>query len=167
MNPAPWTPLIKKIEPFDTEKDKQNTNEERGRYPESDDSYILAERFVDQSQTVSIVESVFITLAAMLCAAIVAMLFYWSYNKDMSLFITILCVLMTLYTIPVIILFGVKSGDFDNIQFRYYMGSSVFVCTTTLILAIYFGFISRKRSSDGAGGVLPYQNLSPASPPQY
>ena len=154
IQPAKWTPLVKPFEAFATE-----AKPALAIHPKKSEDEEQREPFVDSDQSVSIVMNVFIVLAAMIAAALLALLFYWSYQKDITLFVTILCGIGFIYSACNVIMFGVKSASFDEFTFKFFMGFSVFICAMNIILGIYFGIQSRGRSNDGAGGV-PYQNMS-------
>jgi hypothetical protein len=160
MNPGQWVPLTKPIIPILND----------GKYTDTDKDEEIKEAFVDQAATVNIVASIFSTLAAALCAAIIAMVFYWSYETEPTLFIAIFAGIMVMYTLTLVLLFAIKSGSFDALTFRYYLGSSVFVCVVNIIVAVYFGLKARNRMNSGYGGVRPnssssYQDLG--TPAQY
>ena len=140
-----WTPLVTKwhLEPFTDTK----TNDDDKQHPK-------IESFITTNQAASIVTSVFTLMAGMLIASILAITFYWSYYKDVSLFICIISGITFLYAAANVIYVGVEQSKFNTLTFQMFMGSGIFMCITYLILAIYFGTKSSSRSSSSLGGII-------------
>lgn len=103
------------------------------------------EPFVDESQTQSIVGNVFIGVGLMILATILTVVFYWSYNKEKLLFITILCVVVFIFSVKMIILVAALRTKMNPIIFRLYMGSTTFMSMMSLILIIYFAVKTSQR----------------------
>ena len=128
---ADWVPLIKKrIEPF-----------------------AIKEKFVDEQQSVTIVTTIFTVMAAMLGAALVAMLFYWSYQREVSLFIAIICMISFLYAVENVIFIAIKRTQVSDITFRFYLGSGIFIALMNLFMFVYFAVKANSRIRGGYGGV--------------
>ena len=113
---------------------------------------LVNEGFVTSSQTDSIIATIFVVMAAMLFAALLGVLFYWSYNKEPALFISIISVLSFIYAAINIIYIAVKRERMEALAFKFYMGMGVMMAIINLIIAIYFGIRSRSRLNDGYGG---------------
>jgi hypothetical protein len=112
----------------------------------------ILEGFVDKGETTSIVTTVLIVMASMICSALFAVLFYWSYQKEPTLFISIISGITFIYALMNIIYVSVKSKDFDSISFRIYIGSGMAVALTNIIFIIYFAIKAAARLRAGAGG---------------
>lgn len=108
------------------------------------------EGFVDEKQSQKIVGSVFIGVAIMILAAILAIMFYWSYNKDKTLFISIFSVVMFLFSIMMLILVAVMRSKMNANVFKLYIGTTVFNSFMTIMIAIYFGIKASKRISEAS-----------------
>jgi vacuolar-type H+-ATPase subunit I/STV1 len=132
---AEWTPIAKmmKYETFETQ--------------------------VESSQV--IVGNVFIGVALMIMAACITILFYWAYNKEKHLFITLLCGLMFLYTVKVIILVASMRDKINKNVFRLYIGSTAFMSLLSLFLLIFFAVKTSKRLNASSSPVAPYYNPAP------
>ena len=128
MESSEWIPLVQHIEPFS----QHNTD--------------TTEPFVSGSQTTSIVTTIMTVASCMIVAALTAMLFYWSYQKDVAIFIALLCGIAFAYALMNIIYTSVKSKDYDPMSFRIYLGAGVIVASMNLIMLIYFAVQSARRN---------------------
>lgn len=108
----------------------------------------------DGVSTQKMVGNVFIGISLMILAAILTMIFYWSYQKEKHLFITILCGLVFLYTIKMVILVATLREKLNSVVFRLYMGSTVFMSLMSLLMMIYFGVKTAQRLR-GSSSSLP------------
>jgi CHASE2 domain-containing sensor protein len=107
----------------------------------------VTEKFVDQAQAVNTVKTVFIGLALMVAAALLAVLFIWSYEKGVELFITILSMLMLAYAIKVVILIYMIRGQLSPIVFQLYIASASAMGLIGLFLIFIFSSKYYRRSS--------------------
>ena len=140
-----WTPLVTNwhLEPFaDTDTDAETEEPTK------------IENFITTTQATSIVTSVFIVMAGMLVASILAITFYWSYYRDVSLFICIISGITFLYAVANVIYIGVQQSKYDPLSFQVFMGSGIFMSITYLLLVIYFGSKSNTRANSGLGGII-------------
>lgn len=133
----PWVPIVKKTH--------------------------FEEPFVTEEKSRSIVGSVFVAVGVMIFASIVAILFYWSFQRDVSLFITILCGLVFLYSVMVVALVATMRTKMNEIIFKFYMGSTTFVAFLTLGLTILFG-VKYGRGSSSVSRSSPYSSSYTPSP---
>jgi len=74
----------------------------------------VQEGFVTEEDSKSIVSNVFMSVGLMIGAMIIAAIFYWSYHKNVALFICILSALVFLYTIKVIIVVVLARDQFKS-----------------------------------------------------
>ena len=151
-----WVPLVQTplLTVYDDEKSPQRNAVE------------MVEYFVDQEQTTSIVESIFIVMASMLLAALLGVLFYWSYKKNIFLFISILSIITFMYALINVIYFAVKRNEMEAYAFKIYLGSSIVVSVMNLILIIYF-YIKSSSSSSSSSPSSSTSSQSYAPAPQY
>ncbi|NDB85461.1 MAG: hypothetical protein EB127_22580 [Alphaproteobacteria bacterium] len=112
----------------------------------------IVEGFVDKGQTTSIVTTVLVVCASMICSGLLAVLFYWSYQKEPTLFICIISAITFVYALMNIIYVSVKSKDFDSISFRIYIGTGMSVAIMNIVFIIYFAVKAADRLRAGAGG---------------
>jgi len=116
----------------------------------------VLEGFVDQSQTVSMTETVLVGIALMVGAALLAVLFIWSFQKGgSSLFIVMYSLILLAFVVEVIILVITKRSNLNPASFQIYLGSTVAMGLLSLIFMITFGIRYRNRSS-----------VSSSAPPQ-
>jgi len=175
---ATFVPLVKRFEtflggygPFDTDShtpepvstcnsDSNDKNELR-RYGDISGGLLekfdvkdaeTKETFIDNAQTNSIVATIFIVMAAMLLAALIGVLFYWSYNKEPALFIAIISTMSFIYAIINIIYISVKRENMGALAFNFYLGAGIMMAIIDLIISVYFGMRSHSRMNQGLGG---------------
>lgn len=98
-----------------------------------------------QPNAQTMVGNVFIGIALMILATLLTVLFYWSFQKEKYLFITILCAVVFLYTIKMVILVAILRDKLNSIVFRLYMGSTAFMSLMTLMMMIYFAVKTSQR----------------------
>lgn len=123
--------------------------------------YETFEAEMDSAQV--IVGNVFIGVALMIMAACITILFYWAYNKEKHLFITLLCGLMFLYAVKVIILVASMRNKINKNVFRIYIGSTAFMSLLSLFLLIFFAIKTSKRLNASAPSPAPYYNPAPVA----
>lgn len=132
---AEWTPIAKmmKYETFETAEDSSQV----------------------------IVGNVFIGVSLMILAAFLTILFYWAYNKEKHLFITLLCGLFFLYTIKVVILVASLRDKINKTVFRLYIGSTAFMSLFSLFLLVFFAVKTSKRLGSSTSSPAPYYSPAP------
>ena len=137
-----WIPIVgnQRIEPFVSE-------------------YFMSSK----DQTVSIVTTIFTIIACMIIAAFLGIVFYWSYHREVTLFIAILCSVTLAYSIMNVIYFSVKSDQIEQTPLRIYLGSSIFVAILNIVLIIYFSVVAREKmrgsGSDSGSGYAPPSSM--------
>lgn len=132
---AEWTPIAKmmKYETFETENESSQV----------------------------IVGNVFIGVALMILAAVITILFYWAYNKEKHLFITLLCGLVFLYTVKMVILVASVRNKINKNVFRLYIGSTAFMSLFALFLLVFFAVKTAKRLGSSTSSSTNYYNPAP------
>lgn len=111
----------------------------------------VLEPFVeDEKQSQTIVGNVFIGMGLMVMAAFLALLFYWSYEKNRSLFIALFSGLVFLFSVKMVILVAVVRKKLNNIIFKLYMGSTVFMSFVSMFSLIYFSIRASRSSSSSS-----------------
>jgi len=121
--PLNWTPLLK----------KQSTN---------------IETFVDQAQAINITQTVFVGIGLMVLAALIAILFIWSYQKGgSSLFITIYSAIVLAYVIKVVTLIAIIRDKLTPIEFQLYLGSAAATALMSIGILIKFSLEYRTRAA--------------------
>lgn len=126
------------------------------------------ETFKDTPETTQVVVgNVFIGIALMVLAAIFTFMFYWAYQKDKHLFITILCAVVFLYTIKVIILVASLRDKVNLTVFRLYVGSTAFMSIMALIMMVYFAIKTSSRLNSSSSSSSSSYNIPAAPMDQY
>ena len=114
-----------------------------------------------EAQTRTIVGSIFVATGMMIFSSIFALLFYWSYQKEKTLFIAILNGVIFIFTLKMLILVAVMRSKLNPTVFKIYMGSTVFIAFMTLFMIIYFTIkaIQRIRSSTSSSSSYVSPNI--------
>lgn len=118
----------------------------------------LLEPFVNDKDSVVIVQNVFIMVGAIIVATLITTLLYWAYNREKTLFIAIMSALIFLYSLTNVIGFTIIRGALTNIFFKMYLGLSIIVCILSIVLIILFSIKASKKMRLDAGydaGVQP------------
>lgn len=147
-------PITKKTQDDDIEVDGEDTEHTYAKWTPIVESQriepFVSESFTDSQTTVSIVTNIFIVLASMMIAAFIGVLFYWSYNRESTLFIAILSGVTLCYGIMNLIYFAVESSKVGAVALRIYLGSSMFVVMLNLMLVGFFVLRAMKKMSSGS-----------------
>lgn len=118
------------------------------------------EHFVSEEESKSIVVNILIGVSLMVAAMLLTWLFIWAYEKEKALFITILGVVMFLYSVKMVIFIALKKKDMGDVAFKVFMGSSVTMAIMNVMLIIFFSIRAasrlRSRSSYVPGAVQDY-----------
>jgi len=119
--PLNWTPLLKK--------------------PSSN----IIENYVDQAQTMNIVQTVFIGIGLMVAAALIAVLFIWAWQKGgAELFIGVYSLFVLAYVAKVVTLIGLIRDKLSTTIFQLYLGSAAAMGLLSIGFVITF-FVSYSR----------------------
>lgn len=119
--PLNWTPLLKK--------------------PSSN----IIENYVDQAQTMNIVQTVFIGIGLMVAAALIAVLFIWAWQKGgAELFIGVYSLFVLAYVAKVVTLIGLIRDKLSTTMFQLYLGSAAAMGLLSIGFVITF-FVSYSR----------------------
>ena len=119
--PLNWTPLLKK--------------------PSSN----IIENYVDQAQTINIVQTVFIGIGLMVAAALIAVLFIWAWQKGgAELFIGVYSLFVLAYVAKVVTLIGLIRDKLSTTMFQLYLGSAAAMGLLSIGFVITF-FVSYSR----------------------
>lgn len=119
--PLNWTPLLKK--------------------PSSN----IIENYVDQAQTMNIVQTVFIGIGLMVAAALIAVLFIWAWQKGgAELFIGVYSLFVLAYVAKVVTLIGLIRDKLSTTVFQLYLGSAAAMGLLSIGFVITF-FVSYSR----------------------
>lgn len=106
------------------------------------------EGFVDQQQTVSITETVLVGISLMVGAALIAVLFIWSYQTGgNALFTVIYSAIVLGFVIEMLVLLITKKEYLSPMIFQFYLGSIVAVGLLAIAFMIIFGVKYNRRSS--------------------
>lgn len=103
------------------------------------------EFFVSTSETNTLITNVFTGLALAVLGMVLTFIFFWSYNKDKTLFIVVLSILLFLYALMQMIYFIVKKETLENFEFSVMVGASIFVEILAVILIIVFSIVASRR----------------------
>jgi hypothetical protein len=119
--PLNWTPLLKK------------------------NSSNIIENYVDQAQTINIVQTVFIGIGLMVAAALIAVLFIWAWQKGgAELFIGVYSLFVLAYVAKVVTLIGLIRDKLSTTIFQLYLGSAAAMGLLSIGFVITF-FVSYSR----------------------
>ena len=121
------------------------------------------EAFVSDNDSRNIVSNIFISIGLMVGAALVMALFYWAYQKERNLFVTIFAAFMFAYALYVTIFVTILRGKFSSVAFRLILGSSAFVAFMTLMTLIFFA-VKTSQKLRGSGSNSSYSGYSSPSP---
>jgi hypothetical protein len=104
------------------------------------------EKFVTQEQTLNTVQTVFIGLALMVAAALLAILFIWSYEKGVELFITVFSLLVLAYAVKVVILIYMIRAQLSPVVFQLYLASASAMGLISIFIMLTFSMKYYRRS---------------------
>jgi hypothetical protein len=105
------------------------------------------EKFVTQAQTINTVQTVFIGLALMVASALLAILFIWSYEKGVELFVTVFSLLVLAYAIKVVILIYMIRVELSPVVFQLYLASASAMGLISIFIILTFSTKYYRRSS--------------------
>ena len=105
------------------------------------------EDFVSQTETITTVQTIFISMATMIGASLLSLLFYWSYERMPTLFISIFAAITFAYAIKVVILITLIRDKLSQTVFKVYLGSGVFMAFMSLMVTVYFAIRTNSRTS--------------------
>lgn len=121
----------------------------------------ILEPFVEEKESQSIVGAVFTGIGLMVLATFVALMFYWAYLKEKTLFIAVFSVLILLFAIKMMILVIVIRKKLNPIVFKVYMGSTAFMTLFAIFNIIFFSIKASQRLRS------PSSSSSYIAPPAY
>lgn len=103
------------------------------------------EAFVSNTETNTLLINLFTGLGLAALGTVLTFVLFWSYNKDKTLFIVILSILLFLYALMQMIYFIVKKDSLEKVEFSIMLGASIFVEILAVILVIIFSIIASRR----------------------
>jgi hypothetical protein len=119
------------------------------------------EDFVTTTESNALVINVFTGIGLAALGMLITFIFFWSYNKDKTLFIVVLSVLFFLYALMQMVYFIVKRGSLGNMEFSVMLGASIFVEIMAVILLIIFSIVASRRLRGSVSS-----SYAPAAPVQ-
>jgi len=119
------------------------------------------EDFVTTTESNALVINVFTGIGLAALGMLITFIFFWSYNKDKTLFIVVLSVLFFLYALMQMVYFIVKRGSLGNTEFSVMLGASIFVEIMAVILLIIFSIVASRRLRGSVSS-----SYAPAAPVQ-
>lgn len=137
--PQVWQPIVSKYRLFESSP-TENIRDISG----------VQEMFVSGANSITIVESVFIIVAAVLMATILTFTFYWAYNREKTLFITLLSSFIFAYSVMNIIGFAVARSQLGDFFFKIYLGAALCVAFLSAFLIIFFSVQASRRMKSGS-----------------
>ena len=102
------------------------------------------EKFVSTTDTTSIIENIFIILGAILISGLITTIFYWSYNSNKKLFISLLSGVVFLYSLMNIIGTVVIKNSINNTYFKVFLGAGIIMGSVSIVLIILFAVIASR-----------------------
>lgn len=122
----------------------------------------ILEPFVEEKESQSIVGSVFTGIGLMLLATFVALMFYWAYLKEKTLFVAVFSVLILMFSVKMLILVVVIRKKLNPIVFKVYMGSTAFMTLFAIFNIVFFSIKASQRLSSSSSSSSSY-----IAPPAY
>lgn len=102
------------------------------------------EMFATQDTTNVVVGRIFIAIALMVLAFLIAIVLFITYNRSLNTFISVFAGIVFLYSLIFVIIVAVKRDVLGRMTFQTMLGSSAMMCIISLIMIIFF---SIKNSS--------------------
>lgn len=99
---------------------------------------MIREKFSSDSDSNQTIENVFIAFAYITLTVLIMSLIYWSYNKNIFLFIIVLNSIAFIYSIVMMSLALINRDILDNTTFKTLFGGSVFVMFFEFFVIIFF-----------------------------
>jgi hypothetical protein len=99
---------------------------------------MVRERFVSESDSKQSIENVFIIFGYIVLTVIIMSLLYWSYNKNIFIFIIMICLITFIYSIIMMSLALINKDMLDNAIFNTQFGGSIFVMFFQIFLIVFF-----------------------------
>lgn len=98
------------------------------------------ERFVSKDENDEIVKNTFIMFGYAIVSIIVVVALIWSYsyNNNLYLFIIIYSLIIILYTAAIISLVVINKDTYDNITYKLLFSSTIFTIFLTFIVGVFF-----------------------------
>lgn len=103
------------------------------------------EGFISDSDSKQNVSSIFASIGLMVFAILIAILFFWAYRKERSLFIVALSVVILIYTIMMTILIVLQRKNIENVYFTMGIGATSFIGVMSILLIITFSIVASRR----------------------
>lgn len=132
---------------------------------QKDNKNALMEHFVEEKQSQSIVGAVFTGIGLMVLASFIAIVFYWTYETDKTLFIAVLSGITFVFSVKMIILVAVLRRKLNPIVFRVYMGSTIFMAVLSIFNIVFFSIKASQRlgsSSSSSSSYMPAPVFAPS-----
>lgn len=109
----------------------------------------------------TIIKNVFIGIGMAILGTTFGLALYWAYNKEKTLFIVFLSVILFFYALMQMVYTLVKKDTLNDTEFRWSIGAAVFMEILSLILIILFSIVAsnRLRRSDSIGTLGMQQGL--------
>lgn len=144
--PAVFEPLLK-------------SDREAGAYldPAEDESKLVQEGFVSESETNNILSSVFLGIGMMLLGLAIFWVFFWAYSLDKNVFIMSFAVLVVLYSALMTALVILQRSKMTGGLFKFYLGSAIFMDCVATIVVIFFAIKWFKNPVGKLGLELPVE----------
>jgi hypothetical protein len=99
---------------------------------------MVRERFVSESDSKQSIENVFMIFGYIILTVIIMSLLYWSYNKNIFIFIIMICLITFIYSIIMMSLALINKEILDNAIFYTQFGGSIFIMFFQFFLMIFF-----------------------------
>jgi hypothetical protein len=122
---------------------------------------VIVEPFVDQAQTMNIVQNVFIGISMMVLSSVIGIIAYWSYQKSHFLFFAIFSLLTLIYAAKVVILITMIREKLSPTIFQLYIGSASMIGIISIFVFIFFAVKTSRRLSSDSGTSSPSMGYNP------
>lgn len=99
---------------------------------------MLREKFASETDSNQSIENIFIAFGYIVVTVIIVSLLYWSYNKNIFLFITVLSCITFIYSIVMMSIALINRDTIDNTTFKTLFGGSIFVMFFNFFMMILF-----------------------------
>lgn len=99
---------------------------------------MIREKFNTDTDSNQTIENVFIAFGYIVGTVIVMSLIYWSYNKNIFLFIIVLNMIAFIYSIVMMSVALINRDTLDSTTFKTLFGGSIFVMFFEFFVIIFF-----------------------------
>jgi len=113
------------------------------------------------------VGTIFATLGVVTFSLVFAGLCYWSYTKDVFLFITVIGAAMTIYSIQYLLMLTTVKAALKPSVYRFYFGSTIFLMILGISITVFFFMKYYNNSSSSTSSTSDNEYDADSTPEPY